>query len=80
LTEFLSKTNELFPDSERKANTIFSSGDCVISEWTLRATKTEPFAASRGASDDASTMNPVSKEHNQPGKGKYYADARFSFV
>src|SRR4029077_5641919 len=47
LTEFLSKTNELFPDSERKANTIFSSGDCVISEWTLRATKTEPFLSGR---------------------------------
>ena len=27
LTEFLAKTRELFPDSERKANTIFSSGD-----------------------------------------------------
>src|ERR1700757_2085400 len=43
LTEFLAKTRELFPDSERKANTIFSSGDRVISEWTLTATKTEPF-------------------------------------
>ena len=32
LTEFLAKTRELFPDSERKANTIFSSGDRVISE------------------------------------------------
>src|SRR6267378_6864400 len=43
LTEFFTKTRELFPDSERKANTIFSSGDRVISEWTLTATKTEPF-------------------------------------
>ena len=43
LTEFLAKTRELFPDSERKANTIFSSRDRVISEWTLAATKTEPF-------------------------------------
>ena len=43
LTEFLAKTSELFPDSERKVNTIFSSGDRVISEWTLTATKTEPF-------------------------------------
>jgi hypothetical protein len=32
LTEFLAKIRELFPDSERKANTIFSSGDRVISE------------------------------------------------
>ena len=43
LTEFLAKTRELFPDSERKANTIFTSGDRVISEWTLTATQTEPF-------------------------------------
>jgi hypothetical protein len=38
---------ELFPDSERKANTIFSSGDRVISEWTLTATKNEPFVSGR---------------------------------
>src|SRR5260370_28027755 len=43
LTEFLAKTRELFPDSERKANTIFSSGDRVISAWTLTATHAEPF-------------------------------------
>src|SRR5580704_1107263 len=43
LTEFWAKTRELFPDSERKTNTIFSSGDRVISEWTLTATKTEPY-------------------------------------
>jgi steroid delta-isomerase-like uncharacterized protein len=43
LTEFLAKTREFFPDAERKANTIFSSGDRVISEWTLTATHAEPF-------------------------------------
>ena len=43
LTEFLAKMRELFPDSERRDNTIFSNGDHVISEWTLTATKTEPF-------------------------------------
>src|SRR3981081_704616 len=43
LTEFLVKLDERFPDSERKDNTIFSSGDCFISEWTLTATQTEPF-------------------------------------
>jgi steroid delta-isomerase-like uncharacterized protein len=43
LTEFLAKTRELFPDSERKANTIFSSGDRVICEWTLTATHAVPF-------------------------------------
>src|ERR1700731_4375147 len=47
LTEFLAKTRELFPDSERKANTIFSSGDRVVSEWTLTATQTEPFLGVR---------------------------------
>jgi steroid delta-isomerase-like uncharacterized protein len=43
LIEFLAKTRELFPDTERRDNTIFSSGDRAINEWTLTATKTEPF-------------------------------------
>jgi steroid delta-isomerase-like uncharacterized protein len=43
LIEFLAKIRERFPDSERRDNTIFSSGDRVISEWTLTATQTEPF-------------------------------------
>jgi steroid delta-isomerase-like uncharacterized protein len=43
LTEFLAKIRERFPDSERKDNTLFSSGNRVITEWTLTATKTEPF-------------------------------------
>ena len=47
LTEFLAKMRELFPDSERRDNTIFSNGDHVISEWTLTATKTEPFLDGR---------------------------------
>jgi hypothetical protein len=47
LTEFLAKIRELFPDSERRDNTIFSNGDHVISEWTLKATKTEPFLDGR---------------------------------
>jgi steroid delta-isomerase-like uncharacterized protein len=47
LTEFLAKIRELFPDSERRDNTIFSNGDHVISEWTLTATKTEPFLDGR---------------------------------
>ena len=47
LTDFLAKTRELFPDTERKANTIFSSGDRVISEWTLTATQAEPFLDGR---------------------------------
>ena len=47
LTEFLAKIRELFPDSERRDTTIFSSGDRVISEWTLTATQTEPFLGGR---------------------------------
>ena len=43
LIEFLAKIGERFPDSERRDTTIFSSGDRVISEWTLTATQTEPF-------------------------------------
>jgi len=47
LIEFLAKIRERFPDSERRDNTIFSSGDRVISEWTLTATQTEPFLGVR---------------------------------
>src|SRR5260370_10932131 len=47
LTEFLAKIRERFPDSERRDNSIFSSGDRVISEWTLTATQTEPFLGGR---------------------------------
>jgi steroid delta-isomerase-like uncharacterized protein len=47
LTEFLAKIREYFPDSERRANTILSSRDRVISEWTLTATRTEPFLDGR---------------------------------
>jgi len=47
LIEFLAKIGERFPDSERRDNTIFSSGDRVISEWTLTATQTEEFLGGR---------------------------------
>jgi hypothetical protein len=43
LTEFSAKIGQYFPDAARKANTIFVSGDRVISEWMLTATQTEPF-------------------------------------
>jgi steroid delta-isomerase-like uncharacterized protein len=43
LAEFLAKTREVFPDTQRTDNTIFSSEDGVISEWTLTATLSEPF-------------------------------------
>ena len=47
LTEFWVKIRERFPDSKRNDNTIFSSGDRVISEWTLTATQTEQFLGGR---------------------------------
>jgi steroid delta-isomerase-like uncharacterized protein len=47
LTEFLAKLRDRFPDSERRDNIIFSSGDRAITEWTLTATKTEPFFGER---------------------------------
>jgi steroid delta-isomerase-like uncharacterized protein len=43
LTEFLAKAREFFPDTQRIDNTIFSSEDGVISEWTLTATLSEPL-------------------------------------
>src|SRR5262249_40846389 len=42
LTEFLAKAREFFPDTQRTDNTICSSEDGVISEWTLTATLSEP--------------------------------------
>ena len=41
LTEFLAKTREFFPDTQRTDNTICSSEGGVISEWTLTATLSE---------------------------------------
>jgi steroid delta-isomerase-like uncharacterized protein len=43
LTEFFQKTRELYPDSLLLTDTIFVSGDDVITEWTLQAKLTEPF-------------------------------------
>ncbi len=43
LAEFFQKTRELYPDSVLLTETIFVSGDHVITEWTLQATLTEPF-------------------------------------
>jgi steroid delta-isomerase-like uncharacterized protein len=43
LAEFFYKTRELYPDSFLQTDTIFVSGDRVITEWTLAATLTEPF-------------------------------------
>jgi steroid delta-isomerase-like uncharacterized protein len=43
LAEFFQKTWELYPDSSLKTDTIFVSGDHVITEWTLETTLTEPF-------------------------------------
>ena len=43
LAEFFQKTRELYPDSVLVTETIFVSGQHVITEWTLQTTLTEPF-------------------------------------
>jgi steroid delta-isomerase-like uncharacterized protein len=43
LAEFFEKAWQLYPDSVRKTNTIFPSGDHVVTEWTLQTTLAEPF-------------------------------------
>jgi len=43
LSEFFSKTRELYPDSRWQTTEIFLSDDTVITEWTLEFTLTEPF-------------------------------------
>ena len=43
LAEFFQKTRELYPDSSLETDRILISGDSVVTEWTLRATLTEPF-------------------------------------
>ena len=42
LAEFFRKAQELYPDSLLQTDTIFVSGDRVITEWTLQANVTEP--------------------------------------
>jgi hypothetical protein len=49
LTEFLAKAREFVPDTQRTDNTIFSSEDGVISEWTLTATPRCRALTGRGA-------------------------------
>ena len=43
LAEFFQKTRELYPDSSLRTDTIFVSGDHVITEWTLETTLMETF-------------------------------------
>ena len=43
LAEFFRKMREFYPDSFLQTDTIFLSGDHVITEWTLEAVLTEPF-------------------------------------
>ena len=45
LAEFFQKTQQFYPDSLLHTNSMFVSGDHVITEWTLQSTLTEPFYA-----------------------------------
>ena len=43
MAEFFYKTRKLYPDSFLQTDTIFVSGNRVITEWTLQFALTEPF-------------------------------------
>ena len=43
LAEFFRKSREFYPDSFLQTDTIFLSGDHLITEWTLQTVVTEPF-------------------------------------
>jgi limonene-1,2-epoxide hydrolase len=43
LAEFFEKMRELYPNSSLKTDRILTSGDYVVTEWTLKTTLTEPF-------------------------------------
>jgi steroid delta-isomerase-like uncharacterized protein len=43
LGEFFQKSRELYPDALLQTDTVFVSGDHVITQWTLQATLTEAF-------------------------------------
>ena len=43
LAEFFRKTREFYPDSFLQTDTVFLSGDHLITEWTLQTVVTEPF-------------------------------------
>ena len=47
LIDFFVKTNELFPDSERTDDISLRDATYAISQWTLTATKSEPFFGQR---------------------------------
>jgi hypothetical protein len=43
LIDFLTLNRKLFPDSKRADKIICSSGDLVVTEWTLTGTKREQY-------------------------------------
>jgi hypothetical protein len=45
LTEFFSKSRELFPDTKLEVLSIFEDRDHAIAEWKLSATHTEPYGS-----------------------------------
>jgi SnoaL-like protein len=47
LTEFFSKTRELYPDYRLQIDQVFVSGEHVIIQWTLHVTITEAFYVGR---------------------------------
>jgi steroid delta-isomerase-like uncharacterized protein len=43
LSEFFTKTRELYPDAQLKTEAIFVNGEDVVIEWAFRATASESF-------------------------------------
>ena len=43
LTEFFQKARELYPDYVQLLDRTFTSGDYVVTQWTLRVTIRDPF-------------------------------------
>ena len=48
LSEFLTKSRELFPDTVVKVRSTFESEDYAIAEWTVTATETVTYGSMQG--------------------------------
>ena len=47
LHKYFAKAREMFPESERTDQTLFSNGDVIISEWSLKDIERQPFSYGR---------------------------------
>jgi ketosteroid isomerase-like protein len=47
LYKYFAKAREMFAESERTDQTLFSNGDVIISEWRLKDIESQPFSYGR---------------------------------